>query len=77
MAGSNGADGLYLTRRRLTMFRKFFTALADLSAAVETLAASVRAANDNFRARLGLDEDNQPEQLEHEPAAARGRKKTS
>lgn len=38
------------------MFRKFFTALANLTSAVETMTASVQEANNNFRKNLGLDE---------------------
>ena len=59
------------------MFREFFAALANLSAAVDALTATVQEARDNFRRNLGLDHQGEPEQLEHEPAAARGRKKSS
>ena len=37
------------------MFKRFFNALAGLTAAVDALTASVTEANANFRANLGLD----------------------
>ena len=59
------------------MFRKLWNALANLTSAVDTLTASVKEANDNFRANLGLDQqDDQPAQLNYEPTT-KSRKKTA
>jgi hypothetical protein len=55
------------------MFKRFFPALSDLTANVTALAASIREANDNFRANLGMDNHeepvDQPAQLEHHEEA--------
>jgi hypothetical protein len=58
------------------MFKRFFSALANLTASVETLTASVQEANDNFRANLGMDEPNdQPDQLEHDATATKTKRR--
>jgi hypothetical protein len=58
------------------MFKRFFNALGNLTASVETLTASVQEANTNFRSNLGLDNrEDEPQQLDYEPAAKR--KKTT
>jgi len=59
------------------MFRKFFADLSALTANAEALAASIEEANLNFRANLGLDHADVPEQLEYEPALPKNRKKTN
>jgi hypothetical protein len=56
------------------MFRRFFAALANLTAGAEALAASFAEANDRFRQNLALDPQDQPGQLEHEPAIKKTRK---
>jgi hypothetical protein len=56
------------------MFRRFFAALANLTAGAEALAASFAEANDRFRQNLALDHPEQPEQLDHEPAVKKSRK---
>jgi hypothetical protein len=56
------------------MFRRFFAALASLAANAEALAQSFAEANSRFRTNLALDHADQPEQLEHEPAAAKSKK---
>jgi hypothetical protein len=51
--------------RSMTMFRKFFSALANLVNEVENLTSSVREANKNFRSNLALDYEGEPEQIGH------------
>jgi hypothetical protein len=53
------------------MFRKFFQALAALTANTEDLAASIKEANVNLRQNLGMDAQpvDQPAQLEHHEEA--------
>lgn len=62
------------------MFRSFFSALTNLTTTVNTLAASFTEANARLRENLALDYNggDEPEQLEHQPAAnGRGRKQRS
>jgi hypothetical protein len=62
------------------MFRKFFTALANLTASVETLTESVTEANTNLRANLGLDHMDEyatPLLEHHEEKAPRSKRKSS
>jgi hypothetical protein len=60
------------------MFKRFFSALANLTASVETLTASVNEANTNFRSNLGLDfKDELPALDHHEDKAPRSKRKTN
>jgi hypothetical protein len=61
------------------MFKRLFAAIANLTAGMEALALSVSEADRNFRANLGLDRHDEPEQLEHhEPASnGKGRRKAA
>lgn len=63
------------------MFRRFFAAIAAMSANAEALAASFAEANDRFRVNLALDHTEAPAALEHteaeeeeRPARKNGRK---
>jgi hypothetical protein len=62
------------------MFKRFFNALAGLTAAVDALTASVTEANANFRSNLGLDGPADVPALEHqteEEPAKNGRKRAA
>ena len=56
------------------MFRRFFTALASLSANAEALAQSFAEANDRFRSNLALDHIEPAAELEHEPTGPKTKK---
>ena len=58
------------------MFRRIFAALAQLSAALESLTATVEEARANFRENLGLDGAAEPQALQHKPTVGRGKKKS-
>jgi hypothetical protein len=55
------------------MFKRLFAAIANLTSSMESLALSVSEAYRNFRANLGLDQHDEPEQLVHQEPAGNGK----